>query len=250
MPKFHELLAVEGQLKGQAQATRTELAASFKSKRHLFEEKVTTFQPLGENQEARQEQQSTLQSKVKQELEWITGIWSKAIDVSYAVAEANTKARADVLMDDTTVPMLTNVPATALLELEKRLGEAHELILAIPTLDPAKGFQPDTDRGEGIYKARDKRTQRTQKVQKPLVLYPATAEHPAQTQILSVDEPAGTVLEQEWSGLITPAQKGDMLERCETLRRAVKQALSRANAVEADQSIKVGEKLLKYVFGI
>lgn len=43
MAKLHELLAVEGQLKGQAQATRTELRGSFEKKRHLFEEKVLTY---------------------------------------------------------------------------------------------------------------------------------------------------------------------------------------------------------------
>ena len=122
MAKLHELLAVEGQLKSQAQATRTELAATFKSKRHLFEEKVVTFHPSEENAEPTREQQSDLQSKVRDELRWIAGIWSKAIDASYQVAQANTRAFADVVLEDGTT-LLAAVPATGLLELEKRVAE-------------------------------------------------------------------------------------------------------------------------------
>lgn len=248
MAKLHELLAVEGQLKGQAKATGTELRATFEKKRHLFEEKRVTFHPSGEGQEPKTEQQSDLQSKVPDELAWITEIWAKAMDVSYKVAVANTLARADVVLDGATI--LTNVPATALLELEKRLGEAQELVLAVPTLDPAKGFQLDADRGKDVYRARERSGERTKKVQQPIVLFPATPEHPAQTQLISVDIPVGRVVEQEWSGLVTPAQKGDMLSRVEALRRAVKQALTRANAVEVPETQDVGAALLNRVFGL
>ena len=49
--------------------------------------------------------------------------------------------------------------------------------------------------------------------------------------------------------MVTPAQKGDMLERVEALRRAVKQALSRANAAYASEPAPtVGVTLLSYVF--
>ncbi len=249
MPKLHELLAVEGQLKGQAQATRTELMVSFDKKRHLFEEKVTTFIPSGEGAQPVQEQQSTLQSKVRDELDWISDIWKGAIDVSLQVADANTRAKGDVVLEDGTV-LFADVPATALLELEKRAAEIHELLKTVPTLDPAKGFAPDADRGARVYKARDVRKTRTRKQQTPLVLYPATPEHPAQTQLISEDVPTGTILEQEWSGLVTPAEKGELIERAEALARAVKQARMRANDVDTprEQLRTVGARLFGYVF--
>jgi len=249
MPKLHELLAVEGQLKGQAQATRTDLRATFEKKRHLFEKKILAFQPLEENMPVVIEQHSELESTVPKELDWIADVWRKALDVSYQVAEANTKARADVVLDDGTV-LLTNVPATALLELEKRSAEIQELVTAAPTLDSAKSYVPDPDAGAGVYKAREVRTQRTKKAQRVLVLLQPTPEHPGQAQVISEDVPVGTVTAQEWSSALTIVQKADMLERAESLRRAIKAARMRANEVslESDKLPTVGDKLFNFVF--
>lgn len=251
MAKLHELLAVEGQLKGQAQATRTELAATFSKKRHLFEEKIVTFHPNTEGAPTVTEQQSDLQSKVRDELSWIADIWSKAIDVSFMVAEANTHAVSDVVLESGAV-LLRDVPATALLELEKRGAEIRELIMAIPTLDPAKGFTLDDDRGANVYRAREVAKTRTKKEAKVVVLYPATTEHPAQVQMISEDVPVGRIVEREWSGLITPAEKGRLIERAEEFARAVKTARQRANeAVVAvdSQNDEVGKAIFGFVFG-
>lgn len=248
MAKLHELLAVEGQLKAQAQATRTDLRATFEKKRHLFEKKVVTFVPLEEGQPSTTEQQSDLQSTVRQELKWIAGIWTKALDISYSVAEANTHARADVVLDNAEV-LLKNVPATALLELEKRASEIQELITSIPTLDPAKGFTADDDQGKNVFRARDVAKTRTKKVTKVVTLAAATAEHPAQASLVPEDIPIGKVVEQEWSGLITPSEKGDLLERAEELRRAIKSARQRANdTVASDSTVGCGAAIFGYIF--
>ena len=249
MAKLHELLAVEGQLKGQAESARKDLRNTFEKKRHLFEEKRVTFQPLTENAVSLTETQSDIQTNVTDELTWISGIWSKALDVAYNVAEANTAARSDVVLDDGTM-LLPQVPSTALLELEKRAGEIQELISAVPTLDPAKGFQSDPDRKDGTYKAREVRKTRTKKTFVPLVLAQATKEHPAQVKEGFEDVPVGTVIEQEWSGLITPKTKGEMLERVEEVRRAIKQARQRANDhdIANTELKKCGQKIFQYVF--
>lgn len=250
MPKrLHELLAVEGQLKGQAEASRKDLRNTFEKKRHLFEEKRVTYQPDGEGVAATVETQSDIQTGVVTELGWIAGIWTKALDASYAIASANRWATADVILDNGTV-LLREVPATALLELEKRAGEMQELLSAIPTLDPAKGFTLDTARGANIYQAREVRKKRTKKTFVPLVLAAATKEHPAQVKEGYEDLPVGTLVEQEWSSLLTPAQKGVLLERVEELRRAVKQARQRANdyPLSDDKLPRCGEALFGYVF--
>lgn len=246
MAKLHELLAVEGNLKGQAEKVRGDLAQTFEKKRHLFSKKIVTFKPDEEGAAAVTEEQSDLQSDVRKELEWIAGIWAQALDVSAQVAEANTKARADVTLDDGTF-LFRQLPATALLELEKRVSEVQGLVAAIPTLDPAKGFRIDPDEGKNIYRARDDVKHRTKKAQRALVLYPATPEHPAQTQLITEDVPMGTIVSQEWSGLITPSEKADMLERVETVRRAVKSARARANEVEI-VPVSIGKDLFNFVF--
>jgi hypothetical protein len=246
--KLHELLAVDGNLKGQADKTRTDLRATFANKRHLFEEKVVTFKPVDETERTVTESQLDLQTTVRKELSWISDILAKSLDVSFQVADANTKAKASIVLEDGTT-LAEDVPATALLELEKRAGELQELVASIPTLDPAKGFKPAPARGDGIYEAREAVTRRTKKVQRPIVLYQATPEHPAQTQLITEDVVTGQITTQEWSGLLTPAEKADMFERVERLRRAIKKARARANEATVDTTRKVGDSLLKYVFG-
>jgi hypothetical protein len=250
MSKVHEILAVESQLKGQAETARKDLKNTLEKKRHHFEEKRVTFQPNTEGAAPVVESQSDIQTSVSEELKWIQSIWSKALDVAYQVAESNTKARADVVLDDGTI-LLKQMPTTALLELEKRAGEMQELITAIPTLDPAKGFTPDPDRLVGTFKAREVRKARTKKQIVPLVLFAATKEHPAQVKEISEDVVVGTIVEQEWSSLVTPKTKGEMLERVEELRRAVKTARMRANDNDVDVKSmqKIGDAVFGYVFG-
>ncbi len=247
-PKLHELLAVETSLENQANKVRTDLVNTFDKKRHLFEEKRVLFKPTVEGEHETVEVQSDIQSTVKQELDWISSHIVKALDASYQVAEANTQARANIVLDDDVeTVLLSNIPATALLELEKRIAEIHTLINSIPTLDPAKGFSLDSAR-TNIYKAREVVKTRTKKQAKVIVKYEATKEHPAQTELVNVDEPIGHIKEQESSGLITPGEKSALINRVETLGRAVRKARSRANEVEIDTSKKIGKVLVGFIF--
>lgn len=247
MAKLHELLAAEGTVKTQADKCRSDLMNTFEKKRHLFGEKLVTFQPNTEGASAVTEEQSDLQSTIPSELKWIAEIWAKAIDAGFQIAESNMSARADVVLDNGTV-LMRDVPATALLELEKRASDIHALVSAIPTLDPAKGFKPDPDRGAHVYRARDVQKRRTKKVEEFIVVVPPTEQHPAQIAKQVKDIDTGTISEQEWSGLITPAEKADMLARAEELRRSLKTARSRANETTA-ATAKIGAPLLSYVFG-
>jgi hypothetical protein len=245
--KLHELLAVEGSLETQAMKCLADLTNTFEKKRHLFEEKRTVFVSNEENKPPVTETQSDLQTTVAKEIEWLTPMLSKMLDASYQVSEANTVARADVI-DEAGKTILGGVPATSLLELEKRLQTLHGFLTSIPTLDPAKGFKADEQRGAGVYQAREVTKTRTKKVQKPVVLYEATKEHPAQVQLAGEDVPVGSIHEKEWSGLMTPADKSKLLARCESLTRAVRQARSKANEAPVDPAKKIGDSLLSYIF--
>lgn len=247
MAKLHQLLATDASQKGQAQRVRLELQNTFEKKRHLFEEKRVTFTPNTENAAPVTEAQSDIQSTVRSEVAWLNNILTKALDAAYAIDIANTQAKADVVLDGEVLAKA--VPATALLQLEKRIKEVQEFLRTIPTLDPAKGFTADKDKGVGVYVARDVRKNRTSKETIPLVLYPSTDKHPAQVEKIVKDVTIGTILEQEWSALITPALKAELLERAENLARAVATARSKANDQEIDTAAnKVGAALLGYIY--
>jgi len=247
--KLHELLAVESNLDGQAGKTRAELLKTFVDKRHLFSETKVTFIPSTEGAQPVTETQSDIQSTIADEIQWLSKILAKAWDAGHQIDVANTLAKADVIDEEEGKPILQDVPATSLLQLEKRVKEVQELVSAIPTLDPAKGFTPDPDRKAGVYKAREVRKNRTQKVFVPLVLAAATKEHPAQVKEGYEDKTIGVVQQQEWSSLITPALKADVLDRCDRLARAIKKARAKANEQEVDvQQQRVGKKLLQFIF--
>lgn len=250
MPKLHELLAVERDMKAQAEKCRTDLAETFKKKEHHFTAKITQFKPYGEGEAEKIEEQLDLQTTVPKELKWVSEFIIKAMDVSYQVAEANTTARADVVLEDDTV-LLKDMPTSALLELEKRMEELRLFVAAIPTLDPVKGFRPDPDRGTDVFKARDIVTVRTRKVTKFQSVAKATDKHPEQIKEVVEDTPTGDIVKMEWSGMLTVAVKGDMLNKVEVLARAVKKARARANEVDIPKTgIKIGATLINYVFGL
>lgn len=249
MAKLHELLAIDSNLEAQSTKCRNELSATFDKKRHLFGSKKITFTSTDEGAQPVTEEQSDIQSTVRKELEWLSGILAKSIDTSHLIAIANTSAKADIVTEDG-VTIAKDVPATSLLELEKRIAEIKAVINVVPTLDPAKGFSLDTSAGEGIFKAREVKKSRTKKKMTPVVLYAATKEHPAQVKEVTEDVAIGSILEQEWSSLITPADKANMLDRCEILLRATKKARSRANDFEIDATgNKIGASMLTYVVG-
>lgn len=247
---MHELLAVESNLSDQADARRKEtISNTFEKKKTHFAKKIVTFFPLREGADPVTEEQLGMQTTVPQEIKWLSSHLERALDAAYQIDEANTKARADVVLDDGST-LLKDVPATQLLQLQKRVQEIKEFVLAIPTLDPSKGFEKDENEGKNVYKARLVVKTRTQKTRVKFVKYDATDKHPAQVDVYDDDLPTGSIQTQEWSGFITVTDKSEMLDRVEELARAVKKARARANEVEVDvKGLKIAGTLLNHVFG-
>ncbi len=248
MSKLHELLAVAGHVQNQFSSKMTDLMNTFEKKRGHFTQRRVTFKPVEEGAPEVTEEQFDLQTTIPRELDWLGEALVKALDIPYQVSYANTLAKADVVLEDGTV-LLTGVPATALLDLEKRIQELRQFVASIPTLDPAKGFRLAPEMGEGVYESREDIRNRTKKTKQILVKYQATDKHPAQVDVYDADEIVGTLTTKEWSGLITTADKGKMLDRVEELSRAIKKARSRANEVDINlDTNKIGSKIVKYLF--
>lgn len=248
--KLHELLAVASNTKGQVEKVSADIVNLFSKKVHHFTGKITSFQPKAEGEALVVEEQGDLQTTVARELSWLAKHLQRGMDVAFQIAHANTMARADVVMEDGSV-LISSVPATALLDLEKSITEIQKIVAEVPTLDPVKGFEPDPGRGAGVYQARPVTKDRTKKVKKVLLRHEATLQHPAQTEVYDADEPIGKIQIQEWSSMVLPAQKAEMLDRCEQLLRAVKKARSRANEAEIDPaSVKVGRAVTDFLLTV
>lgn len=247
--KLHELLAVETDVAGQTKACLADLKHTFGSKGHHFAKHVVTRKFRDEKLSDYTEKNLSLQTTVGRELVWIGQKLQTFLDMGHQVDMGNKQAVADVVLDDGTT-ILKNMPTTSLLRLAHRLVELQELIVAIPTLDPAKNFTADPNEGSDIHRATDVEKEHGEKVFDYIVMVPPTDKFPAQVKELMKDKVTSTTLTQEWSGLLTVAQKGDMLDRVEDMKRAVKKARARANEVEIEVKQNViGADVLGYVFG-
>lgn len=249
MSKLHELLAVETDISGQTKACMSDLKTTFGSKGHHFTKRVVTRKFMDPALSDHTEINLALQTTVGRELVWIGEKMQSLLDIGHQVDIGNNQATADVVLDDGTV-LLKNMPTTSLLRLAHRLVELQDLITAIPTLDPAKNFTRDPTEGSDIHRAVDVEKLHGDKVFDYVVMVGPTERFPAQVKELMRDKTTSTTLTQEWSGLITVAQKGDMLDRVEDVKRAVKKARARANEVAVDvKQHVIGVSVLDHVFG-
>lgn len=156
----------------------------------------------------------------------------------------NASARADILVDGAVV--LAAVPVTNLLYLEKQVTDLLTLAGNLPTLDEAEEWTHDPN--SGLFRSEATRTHRTKKVAKPIVLYPATAEHPAQTQMVGEDIIAGYWAQVKFSGAMPKPKKELLIARVTKLLNGVKEARELANSVDETKSPNVGEAIFSYLF--
>ena len=86
---------------------------------------------------------------------------------------------------------------------------------------------------------------------KPIVKYPHSDKHPAQTEMVTIDEIVGTWTTKPMSGALPKNAKEQVLYRIVKLREAVKSALEEANSIEVkdpESGERFSKNLLGYVF--
>lgn len=188
-----------------------------------------------------------VQATVPSAIQEVIGALSPLLDAVLTNDVGNTLASASVVVGEQ--PLLTNVPVTFLLFLEKQAGDLEELILKLPTLDTAEDWIPDPDSEGGFgYKTKGVDSVTTTKVTKGVELSPATKEHPAQVHVVNVDEVIGTWSTVKKSGAIRLADRNAALARVRNLKAAIRVAREGANIIEIEQK-KCGDAVLNYIFG-
>ena len=156
---------------------------------------------------------------------------------------SNTNAKASVRING--VALLEEVPVSYLLFVEKQLTDLRTMIGNLPVLDDSENWTKDVN--SGLYRAEETKTHRTKKVQKPIVLFPATAEHPAQTQLITQDVIAGHWTNVKQSGALPRPEKEKLLTRVDQLLQAVKVAREEANNIEEITSPDVGQAIFNFL---
>lgn len=241
MKKLNQVIALEKTLKGTVNQA-IDVIHKVLQKGVLFDGFTKVYKKGSEEGEDAPPQAQHIQFVAAKCLQDIAGEWTKLFDVTAQKDFANCTAKADVEVDG--VVVLKDAPVTYLLFLEKQLTDLHTIIQKAPVLDASERW--DLDPNTGVYRTQPVLTQRTKKVQKAIVLYPHSAEHPAQTQLITEDVVVGNWEQTRFSGALPATRVKVLLNRVNRLREAVKVAREEANMAQAPDQ-EVGKKIFDWV---
>jgi hypothetical protein len=222
--KLHQVNALIKGVKARTQRQVTDLHHTLQ-RAPLLTGLHRTYQPHDDDGEQLPAEGTHVQLTVAATLPQVTDAYTQLLDLQYTQDAANTQARADVTVDGATI--LTDVPVTYLLFLERQLTDLRTLIATLPTLDPAERWHWDTDRG--CYASEPAGTTRTKKIPRNHVLAAATDKHPAQVQMYTEDVPQGVWTTTKLSGAMPANDARRLRARVEQLIDAVKSARETAN---------------------
>lgn len=240
--KLNQCIAVEKGVKSKANAQKSELY-KLAQKPALFDGFAKKYLPKREGEEVYPPESKLVQFQVPRVLDQVAACVTALLDVEATKDYANCGALADVVVDG--VVLVKQAPVTFLLNLEKELNDLHAFVGALPVLDPADEWQKDAN--SGLFRTQPTQTIRTKKVQKAIVLYPATEQHPAQTQLIVEDELVGFWEQTKVSGAVPEPRRRELLAKVEKLQAAVKVAREQANMADAPD-VAVGGAVTAWLF--
>jgi hypothetical protein len=243
MPKLNQIVAVVSGKKTRVEKEFGDLNKLIQ-KPELFHGLSKTYRPIDENGEGLPSESKLPQKNAAEIIANAKQILTGIIDAVATQEYGNTEAKADIKVNGTAI--LSGVPVTVLLYLEKQLNDMHTFVDNMPTLDPAERWEKNDQ--DGQYVTEPTSTVRTKKVQKALVLFPATDKHPAQTQLITEDITAGHWTTTKFATVMAAKEKREILARIVQLQDAVKIAREDANDVAVTEK-QIASPLLKYIFG-
>lgn len=248
MGKMHEILAVESNLCGTFNKVIKEGTVTFSKKPdHFLEHNKTLkmFDDARANEEAAASEHKAMVTTVNAKLEYVWEYVTNYVDLLMQKEFTNKKAIADLVIDDEVIAK--DLPATFLLTLEQKFTKLRGLYEAIPTLAPSIEWEIDSTKGADIYKSKTSEIRRkTEKSIKHKVLYEATDKHPAQISEWNEDRHIGDFETKRWSGMLSPAEKSNLLAKLDTLIMSAKKARMKANSADS-VDIAIGKKIFNYL---
>lgn len=238
---LHQLLALREGKKTALNRVITNVYHKFQ-KTDTFNGRIRTYRPIEDGGVQLPSESQKVLDRASDLVTLAEDAWAQLIDITASVDATNATAKADVIVDGVTI--LTGVPATTLLWLEKQLVDMVTLWSKQSPLDPARDWSWDdttlTWRSEPV------ETIRNDKKMENHVKAAATDKHPAQVEVFTVDRPAGVWTTVSLSGLHPVQTLTDVLRRLSKLLDAVKVAREEANRVDAVH-MNLGAQIFAYL---
>jgi hypothetical protein len=247
MAKLHELLAVEGDLENTFKKTVEEGKTTFTKRGDHFIGKTRTLEMFDEKEQSLNTvDHLNLETTVPKKLEYVFGHIARYFDAVLQKETTNQGAIADLVIKDengTELFVAAGLPATFLLGLESRLKIVRDMIMTIPTLQPSIEWTHDDTLDKDVWKAVHKEEKfKTAKQFQHQILVAPTKEHPAQIEKWEEQKPVGKYTTETTCGMLSTAQKSNLLARVDLLMREVKKARQRANTTEVVKN-KIGKEI-------
>jgi hypothetical protein len=240
--KLNQIIAIEKGVKAKSFQELTD-AHHLLQKPSMLTGISRTYQPRDEEGEVFPPEVTRVQASADTVIKDTAKILTKLFDVTATKDWANCVAKADVIVDGKT--LLSDVPSTYLLFLEKQLVDIGTFIKKLPTLDPSETWSYDA--GSDTFVTEPVQTAKTKKVPRNHVKAEATEKHPAQVEVFHEDIVVGYWKTVKFSGALPANRVKDLGDRVEKLQQAVKFAREEANATEAPDK-KLGDALFAYLF--
>lgn len=242
MAKLNQIIAIEKGIKSRVYGEITLLHKAIQ-KPELFNGFNKEYQSKDEDGERLPGEKKRVQYVARDVLRTVERLSTEIMGVTARKDWTNCVAKAPVVVDGEEI--IPAAPVSYLLFLEKQLTDFHTIVVEMPTLDEGEAWVKDEN--TGLYRTDATSTHRTKKVAKPIVLYPATAEHPAQTQMVTEDVIAGFWQQTKQSGAMPKPEKQALLSRTEKLLRAVKEAREAANVNDEVTTPDAGAAIFGYL---
>jgi hypothetical protein len=242
MAKLNQIIAVEKGVKSRSFQELTEAHQQLQ-KPAVLSGISRTYRPKDEEGETLPPESTKVQIKSEEVIRTTIESLTKLFDVTATKDWTNIKARADIVVDGVT--LLSQVPITYILFLEKQLTDMHTFIKKLPVLDASETWVFDS--AADCWATEPIQTLRTKKVPRNHVKAEATEKHPAQVDVYYEDVTVGFWRTVKFSGALQAKRVNELLERVEKLQQAVKFAREEANNTEAEDQ-KVGERFFNYLF--
>jgi hypothetical protein len=244
MAKLNQIIAIEKGIKSSAYGALTELNKAAQ-KPDLFNGFSKTYRKKEEDGEELPPEGKRVQYTSGEVLRAAERALTDLVDVTARKDWTNCVAKADVVVDGKT--LIASAPVSFLLFMEKQLTDLRTLVGNLPVLDVAEDWKSDPN--SGLYRTEPTETHRTKKMQKPIVLYAATPEHPAQTQLITEDVIAGWWVLTRQSGAMPKPEKQKLQDRIDKLIQAIKQARESANMFDETDAPAIGAPVFGYLLG-
>ncbi|MEG4806189.1 hypothetical protein QUA82_00580 [Microcoleus sp. F8-D3] len=242
MARLNQIIAIE---KGIKSRSVQELAEAQKAlqKPAVLSGISRTYRPKDEEGEQLPSESKKVEVKAEEIIRKTTEVLTKLFDVTATKDWTNCSARADVTVDGNV--LLSQVPVSYLLFLEKQLTDLQAFIKKLPVLDASETW--NFDASADCWATEPVQTLKTFKTPRNHVKAEATEHHPAQVDVYYEDITIGYWRTVKFSGCLPARRINELLQRVEILQQAVMFAREEANNSEVEEQ-RVGERIFQFIF--